>query len=246
VTFAPDTFNCCTRGLAPPSGSAVHNPVTLTVENYTHTNTGPVAYEFSVYTSPDSGDWGYPLAPGPTIVGSVPEATGQTSWTLPVDFPIGVSYWWYARAVDLSNGVKSGPAGDTFRIVASAATVFRFQVLPPPACPPYALSPELLFVNSLDTVGATHMLIQSSDTLTLNLINVGGKLTGTIGGAADGMSFAASPSDSSPAPVTGNLNADGTISGTFDGYVTGRSTYGDPGFCNATSFRWTLSPVESR
>jgi len=152
-----------------------------------------------------------------------------------------MSYWWYARAVDQPNGVKSSPANGRFRVVASTATVFRLQVSPP--CPSYSLSGPSLFVSLLDGVGNAHMLIQSSGTLTLTLFNHGrGVLSGTIGGAADGYSFAASPSDSSPAPVAGHLNSDGTISGTFDGYVTGHNTYGDSRNCNAPGFLWTLTP----
>lgn len=86
--------------LAPASGASINAPrPTFTVVNSTFSgNPGAITYEFQVSTTSNFASL--------VASASVPQQTGQTSWTPGADLPVGTIFW-RARARDLANSVDS-------------------------------------------------------------------------------------------------------------------------------------------
>lgn len=94
--------------LLTPAGGATVNTLrpTFTIVNSTFTGApGPISYEFDVSLSS--------TFQALVATATVPQGSGQTSWTPTSDLPVGTIFW-RARARDLANSVDSGFVGSQF------------------------------------------------------------------------------------------------------------------------------------
>jgi hypothetical protein len=196
----------------PPYGAYVHPRPTLTVTRATRSGpTGALAYRFEVLSS------GYLVA-----TATVPEEGERTSWTVPFDLMIGIPYSWRVQAIDIASGVASTSSNyNVFNVMTSRSNLFMLDVRVPAACFPANYT---FFASSADVVGGGHFTLTTQGDLRLDLMTVGGSVSGTIGGTASVDTFSSvyvstSNDNRAPASVSGTLGANGQMSGTFSGFL---------------------------
>jgi hypothetical protein len=246
----------------PLSGSFSHKRPTFTITNASRR--GPAAtltYRFEVAADPAFSA----LVAG----GTVPEGSGQTSFTPSVDLAPGGSYVWRAQASDAAKGVTSA-----FSTVQFFTTVnpddgsFPYVLIVhlPAACfvtanlrgagPPVA---DYLFADTLVVAGdRLRFLLPPFDTVAPLLIDAqraGSAITGTIGGRTSAAGTPLGPFSTfdiqrrsalstgrDPVVFSGSVDRTGQLAATFDGFV-GSSTCCEDNFaCSTSGFSWTLTP----
>jgi hypothetical protein len=231
--------------LLPPTASSpvpdatVHNRPALTVLNATRRGTfvGPLAYHFSVR-------WAYNSDNTVLAEGVVPEGPGQTSWTVPINLAAGVSYQWSAYAIDTATGVESlGSSARRFSVSTKNANLFALTISVPVSC---SLFPFAAFEGtSTDSIGAASFSFATVESLSASIVNNGGALSGTIGGAFANVRVQATATDPSPAQATGFIDADGTMKGTFNGVVFAPGgSIGATIPCAAPDLGWRIAPIQ--
>jgi len=229
--------------ISPVSGSTVHAHPMLTVRNAVRSGiTGTLLYRFDVATTFDFRS--------NTVVASqtVPESPGQTSWTVTPDLPAGVQMYWRVQVSDPASGAASPlqfPAGG-FAIVRTATRLYTLIITLPSTC----TNAQSFFFSGLsdDAIGAAHFIFHlampdgaPAATSTLEAsVDRGGGISGTISGAFAGITIRGD--GGAPAALTGQVNPDGAMSGTFAGTVTSFVNPRFPSNCSSTSFRWSIAP----
>jgi hypothetical protein len=183
---------------------------------------------------------------------TVPEGVGRTSWTVPFELTIGVTYYWRVQAIDIASSVaSSSSAVQEFEVISSDANFFMLDLRLPAACLPSVTGSSFaLYAWSADVTGGGHFRLMSLGDLRLDLMTAGGSVSGTIGGKSVGASHApmkvsvsTSNDNGAPARVSGTLGASGEMSGTFSGFLKAEHSYGDGvSSCSAPDIGWTITP----
>jgi hypothetical protein len=246
----------------PLSGSFSHKRPTFTITNASRR--GPAAtltYRFEVAADPAFSA----LVAGATV----PEGSGQTSFTPSVDLVSGGSYIWRVKAIDTAKGVTSGfSAAQFFTTVNPDDGNFPYILIVhlPAACfvtanlrgpgPPVA---DYLFADTLVVAGdRLRFLLPPFDTVAPLLIDAqraGSAITGTIGGRTSAAGTPLGPFSTfdvqrrfplspgrDPVTFSGSTDRTGQLTATFDGFV-GSSTCCEDNFaCSTSGFSWTLTP----
>ena len=229
--------------ISPVFGSTVHAHPMLTVRNAVRSGiTGTLLYRFEVATTFDFRS--------NTVVASqtVPESPGQTSWTVTPDLPAGVQMYWRVQVSDPASGAVSPlqfPAG-AFAIVRTATRLYALIITLPSPCP----NAQSFFFSGLsdDAIGDAHFVFHLATpdgapaaTSTLEAsVDRGSGISGTIGGSFGGITVKGD--GGAPAALTGQVNPDGAMSGTFAGTVTSFVNPRFPSNCSSTAFRWSIAP----
>jgi hypothetical protein len=186
--------------------------------------------------------------------GTVPEASGQTSFVPTADLTPGATYYWRAQASDTTKGVTGGYSSpQPFTTVFPDDGIYRYtlmvNVLPTGCRAPW------IFDNALSVNGNTLRFNApgydpGSPGLTVKLQRSGNQLSGTLSGSATYQGLpnveVFSGSDysnlSSPAETAGSGDNTGRFAGRFSG-IAYYDTYGLAyGYCLHATIDWTLTP----
>jgi hypothetical protein len=181
----------------------------------------------------------------------------------PAHLAAGVIFWWRVQAFDPVDGTMSPwSAATSFTPVSSTSTLYTLSIGMPADCAVVNRNPVLAAASD-SGAGAVQLLLRttgslrgSPDTLTLEATRPpGGVVSGSIGGSATPagiganvpthqLRIAADTTLTGRAPLTGRVNADGSMSGTFSGYIryfqTGPSG-SDGGQCSSDAFTWSVT-----
>lgn len=223
---------------------------TLRVGNVTRNGSGGgLVYRFEVSTD---NQFVLPSA----AIGTVPEGSGSTAWTVPFDLPVGVSLWWRVQASDLASGTV-GPFSSMSRFAAVDTRTHLYTLtLAVPATCGFRNSAPALLVQSEDLLGAARVRLRAqdadqatADSLVLDLTrDSAGAFAGTILGSGNGSGqvwsyFVSADQNSSSAPATivGVSNGFG-MSGTFTGRVRESAHPQATATCSSAAFSWSVTP----
>lgn len=217
-------------------GDGTPNPVTLTVANLARTGSvGPLAYAFSLYTGES------PIRSALAATSTVPEdPSGQTSWTVPFELPVGVVYAISVHVVDTANGVTGNDLYGLLAVVAAKSVPLTLTVSSAGHNPGCGRAFQVPVFASRD-LGQSRVTIANGYNLQMNLATKAFvRLDGTIQGAQIGM-FSIGGTSTPEARVVGTITGHNMAAGSIDGQVWLESAL-DPILCSPAGGTWTLVP----
>jgi hypothetical protein len=222
----------------------VHARPRLTVSKVGRSSAaGPLVYRFEISSS-TSGDFATGIvAASPDL----PEGATQTSWQPAADLPLGIVLLWRVRVTDTASGATATFTPLSFLVVISTSNIYTLAIGVPASCgSPASFS---FFALSDNTPQANHIVLRPtppspSNAMTMDIsLTPSGAVSGTLIGNANGVTISADSSARGAATVTGQRNADGTLSGTFAGYVViFTNTRAPITACTSSSFSWSVTP----
>jgi len=226
------------RPVSPANDTNVHPRPTLTVTNSTVTGpAGALIYVFEVLPTNTP-----PLRV--LVSDKVLQGETQTSWTVPIDLPIGGWYVWRVHALDSASGAYSPHSYDMwFRVLSSRATLYTLAIDLPAPCFQTRFAIQ---ASSTDSSAGGPFSVVDNYNLRLDSTIAGRTVSGSIGGTTSVPGYAVVISNARgsdlPAPLRGIVGDNGRIAGTFSGSVETRSSYGTSPQCSAPNIGWSLTP----